>query len=140
RPPPPGVGTPGTRAGSYIVTAMIVISIIIALAIGIRPILIGLEPGQVMEGADFRWGIYVSTLRAKIEFLPFGSGLSTFAYVFPRFQGYLGTFATDYAHNDYLQAFLELGLMAPIIVGLSFAAYARRMFELLRAEGGRSFT
>ena len=133
------VGTSRTRVASYIVIALVVISIIAALAIGMVPILNALEPGQIKEGADFRWGIYAATLRAAIEFLPFGSGLSTFADVFPQFQGYLGGFI-DYAHNDYLQAFLELGLVAPVIVALLFAAYATRMLELLRAEGGRSFT
>ena len=77
---------------------------------------------------------------AAIEFMPFGSGLSTFAGVFPRFQiGDAGGYI-DYAHNDYLQAFMELGLVAPVVIGLLFAAYVTRMRELLRAEGGRSFT
>src|SRR6266478_4340402 len=82
---------------------------------------------------------YAATLRATIEFLPFGSGLSTFADVFPRFQGDI-SLSFDYAHNDYLQAFMELGFVAPVVVWLLFAAYATRMSELLRAEGGRSFT
>jgi hypothetical protein len=35
---------------------------------------------------------------------------------------------------------MELGVVAPVVVALFFAAYAMRMFALLRAEGGRSFT
>ena len=46
----------------------------------------------------------------------------------------------DYAHNDYAQAFLELGLAAPIIGALLLAAYGMRMVELLRRKGRRSFT
>ena len=133
------VGTSRTRFASYVVTALVGISIILALVIGIGPVLSGLDPGQMMSGADFRWKIYAATLRAAIEFLPFGSGLSTFGDVFPRFQGYSGVFV-DHAHNDYLQLLMELGLAAPIIVALFFVAYVRRMLELLRAEGGRSFT
>ena len=79
-------------------------------------------------------------MRAAIEFLPFGSGLSTFASVFPRFQGGVFGGYIDYAHNDYLQLFMEIGLVAPVIVALLLAAYVMRMGELLRREGGRSFT
>jgi len=46
----------------------------------------------------------------------------------------------DYAHNDYLQAFMELGLAAPVIVLLAFAAWLRRLVELLRSRDARSFT
>ena len=60
--------------------------------------------------------------------------------VFPRFQiGVVGGYI-DYAHNDYLQVFMEIGLAAPVIVGLLLVAYVQRMSELLRAERGRSFT
>src|SRR5262249_4185817 len=70
----------------------------------------------------------------------FGSGLSTYAGVFPRFQmtdagGYI-----DYAHNDYLQALMELGLAAPVVVVLFAIAWAMRCRELLRDETARSFT
>ena len=133
-------GASRTRAASYVVIGLVVISIGVALAIGVGPLLRGLEPGLVQASADFRWSIYVATLRAAIEFLPFGSGLSTYADVFPRFQladvgGYI-----DYAHNDYLQAFMELGLAAPIIIVLLFAAWLSRFVELLRARVARSFT
>jgi O-antigen ligase len=87
-----------------------------------------------------RFAIYAATLRAAIEFLPFGSGLSTFASVFPRFQtGVFGGYI-DYAHNDYLQFFMEAGLVAPVIVALLLATYVMRMGELLRRDRARSFT
>jgi O-antigen ligase len=133
------VGTTRTRYAAYAVAALVAISIILALLIGAGPVLSGLEPGQLRSGADSRLQVYAATLRAAIEFLPFGSGLSTFADVFQRFQGDVGAYM-DYAHNDYLQAFMELGLAAPVIVALLLAAYVMRMWELLRAEGGRSFT
>src|SRR6185369_855769 len=67
------VGTSRTRLASYVVTALVGISIIVALAIGLAPVLQGLEPENVQSGADFRWQIYLATLRAAVEFLPFGS-------------------------------------------------------------------
>jgi len=125
---------------SYVVAGLIVISIGIAFAIGIGPLLRGLEPAQLQANADFRWAIYAATLRGAVEFLPFGSGLSTYAEVFPRFQvADVGGFI-DYAHNDYLQAFMELGLAAPVLLALLFAAWSMRFIELLRDRVGRSFT
>ena len=60
--------------------------------------------------------------------------------VFPRFQvADVGGFI-DYAHNDYLQAFVELGLAAPIVLALLFATWLARFIDLLRDHAGRSFT
>lgn len=132
--------TSSVRVASFVVTGVVVISIGVALAIGVGPLLRGLEPGQLQASADFRWSIYTATLRAAIEFLPFGSGMSTYADVFPRFQVTdVGGFI-DYAHNDYLQAFMELGLVAPVVVLLLFAAWLSRLFKLLQTHADRSFT
>jgi O-antigen ligase len=132
--------SPRERIANYVVSGLIVISIGVALAIGIGPLLRGLEPGQLQPSVDFRWTIYAATLRGAVEFLPFGSGLSTYADVFPRFQvADVGGFI-DYAHNDYLQAFMELGLVAPVVVALLFATWLARFVELLRDHAGRSFT
>jgi O-antigen ligase len=72
--------------------------------------------------------------------MPFGSGLSTYAGVFPRFQVADAGGFIDYAHNDYLQAVMELGLAAPVIIVLFFAAWAARCVALLRDRAARSFT
>jgi hypothetical protein len=128
------------KTANVIAAGLLVISAAIALAIGIGPILRGLAPEALHSSADFRWAIYVATWQGGLQFLPFGSGLSTYAGVFPRFQvtdagGYI-----DYAHNDYLQAFMELGLAAPVIVVLLIVAWATRCRDLLRDEAARSFT
>lgn len=129
---------PGAGAAAALVAALVALAIVLALAIGIEPIARAFAPGHLQGSADFRAGIYAATIRGAVEFLPFGSGLSTFAGVFPRFQtGDLGGYI-DHAHNDYLQAFLELGLVAPVLVALLLGAYVARMRVLLRtgAAGG----
>lgn len=136
------VSTEGRSANTYanwIVLALVVVAVMLAVAIGLAPVLERMEPEQLTLNAEGRLAIYAATVRAAIEFLPFGSGLSTFADVFPQFQ--IGGFGgyVDHAHNDYLQAFMELGLAAPIAIALLLAAYASRIVELLRREGGRSF-
>ncbi len=130
----------GWKHANLIVTGVVVTGIVLGALIGLAPILERVEPDQLRLSAEGRLAISAATLRAAIEFLPFGSGLSTFASVFPRFQvealgGYI-----DYAHNDYMQFFMEQGLAAPVIVGLLLFTWAKRMTALLRREDGRSFT
>jgi O-antigen ligase len=130
----------GVQHPNLLVLGMIGVSAVLAFAIGVAPILERFEPEQLALTTQNRLMIAAATIRAAIEFLPFGSGLSTFPDVFPRFQtGMLAGFV-NYAHNDYVQAFMELGFAAVIIVGLLFTAYVARMVELLRREGTRSFT
>ena len=101
------------------VGGIVVLGLVLAALIGLgadprkdaSPISCGFRP----QG---RVAISAATLRGAIEFLPFGSGLSTFASVFPRFQVEVFGGYIDYAHNDYLQLFMELGLAAPVIVAL----------------------
>jgi O-antigen ligase len=129
----------GAKSARLVVPSLIAVGIVLAVAIGIAPILERFEPRELTLSEGGRGGLFMATARAAIDFLPFGSGLSTFAEVFPRYQVMnLGGIA-QYAHNDYLQAFMELGLAAPVIVALMLGAYAKRIVELLRAEGSRSF-
>ena len=128
------------RHAKRVVGALVVLGIALAALVAMAPILEKFEPGQLRLSGAGRLALSAATWRAAVEFLPFGSGLSTFAVVFPRFQGEVFGGYVDYAHNDYLQLFLEIGLAAPLIVALMFAAYALRMRELLRRKDGRSFT
>ncbi len=130
----------GQKHANLIVGALVVVGIALAAVIGLAPILEKFEPGQLRLAGEGRFALYAATLRAAIEFLPFGSGLSTFASVFPRFQsGVFGGYI-DYAHNDYLQLLMEVGLAAAVIVALLLVTYVMRMRRLLRRDGRRSFT
>jgi hypothetical protein len=124
----------------YLVPGLVAVSLALALAIGITPVLDNLEPRALQLHAEGRMLMTETTLTAAVEFLPFGSGLSTLVDVFPRFQPPQLAGLIDYAHNDYAQAFMELGIAAPIAVALLLAAYAMRMIELLREKGSRSFS
>ena len=128
------------RHARWVVGALIVLGIALAALIALAPVLEKFEPGQLRLSGGGRLALSAATWRAAVEFLPFGSGLSTFAVVFPRFQGEVFGGYVDYAHNDYLQLFLEIGLAAPLVVALMLGAYALRMRELLRRRDGRSFT
>ena len=136
--------TSPTRWAIVFVLGLIVIAALLALAIGVTPIVSSLEPERLQMSAGTRLATYIGTIRAALEFLPFGSGLSTFASVYPRFQleggrEYAGTFMNA-AHNDYLQAFMELGLAGGAAVALLLLAYVIRMAQLASRERGRRFT
>jgi O-antigen ligase len=129
----------GLKHAGLIVGALVFVGIAVAALIGLSPLLARITPEQLgMSGAD-RIALSAATLRAAIDFLPFGSGLSTFADVFPRYQADVFGGHIDHAHNDYLQLFMELGLAAPVIAALALAAYVMRMSELLRRQSARSF-
>ena len=130
----------GLKYANWIVGALVISGIAVAALIGLSPILRGFSPEQLGLSGEGRLALSAATLRAAIEFLPFGSGLSTFADVFPRFQSDVFGGYIDHAHNDYLQLFMEVGLAAPVIVALALAAYVIRVSELLRRDSRRSFT
>lgn len=128
------------KRGRLVVAALIVLGVALAAAIGITPVLERFDPSTVRLSGEGRLALYAATLRAGLDFFPFGSGLATFAGVFPRYQGGVFGGLIDYAHNDYLQLFMETGLVAILVVPLLLVAYAARMRQLLRRRGVRSFT
>lgn len=131
---------PGQRHARWLVPALVVAGIALAALIGLAPVLDRFGPEELRLSGGGRLALSAATLRAAAEFVPFGSGLSTFSVVFPRFQADVFGGYVDYAHNDFLQLFLEVGLVAPLLVVLAVATYAIRMRELLRRTDARSFT
>ncbi len=130
----------GRPRGNVILGALILLGVVLAALIGLAPVLERFGPTELRLSGEGRFALYAATLRAAIEFLPFGSGLSTFADVFPRFQQSVFGGYIDYAHNDYLQLFMEIGVAGGVVIALLLYTYALRMAALLRHRGGRSFT
>ncbi len=113
-------------------------AIAFAAYIGLTPVLERFAPDNLSLGFQGRAQIAAASVRAGLDFLPFGSGLGTFADVFRRYQveGLPGF--VDHAHNDYAELFLELGVAGVAIVVLLAAAYAMRWLELARVWRERS--
>ncbi len=109
-----------------------------AAYIGLTPVLERFAPDTLSLGYDDRARLAMATLRAGLDFLPFGSGLGTFADVFRRYQLEAIPGFVDHAHNDYAELFLELGVAGVAVAVLLAAAYAMRWAELLRAWRERS--
>jgi O-antigen ligase len=74
------------------------------------------EVASSRGGREFIWA---KTLQAIADFMPFGSGLGTFAEVFPRYEDPLevADVYINHAHNDYLELLLEFGvLIVPLLI------------------------
>lgn len=62
--------------------------------------------------SDGRIPLARNTFDAALAFMPFGSGMGTFAHVYPAFEKATDGFTASYvnrAHNDYLELWLEAG-------------------------------
>lgn len=80
-----------------------------------------------------------ATLEAARTFWPWGSGVGTFESVFPRFQAVQSPGYVEYAHNDYAQLAMELGL-AGVLLALALAWLVLAQLRALwraRGRGGR---
>ncbi len=66
--------------------------------------------GSGTDGAT-RWQLFKATWEAARAFFPFGSGLGSYAGVFPQFQPLEISGFAEYAHSDFIQLLMECGLL-----------------------------
>lgn len=89
---------------------------------------LGRFAGQtVATDSAFRHLIAASTWTAALEFWPLGSGLGSFAGVFPRFQPAEVSGFAPHAHSDYVQLLMECGLLFVALAGLALWLVGRRL-------------
>ena len=112
-----------TRSGSRLLIAAAAGSAIIMAAVLIVPDQLAGRFAALSSNADtsteIRAAIWRETLPLISEFKLFGCGLGGFASVFLKHQATANVYTVEFAHNDYLQYLVELG-----IVGFSFLAAA----------------
>jgi O-antigen ligase len=65
---------------------------------------------------DTRVSIWKSTLEICPQYLLTGAGLGAFETVYRQYNDVVPTKTIDYAHNDYIQLLLELGLPAMLVL------------------------
>lgn len=88
-----------------------------------------------------RQQIFVKTVQAAKDFMPFGSGLGSFAGVYDLYQS-PATVTNErviHADNDYAELALELGLGAIILILLFFAWWGNAVREVWRRGRGGPF-
>ena len=114
-----------------VLVGMAGLALLLAAYVGLTPIVERFAPDELALSYEGRMRIAGAALRAGVEFLPFGSGLGTFADVFRRFQVEGLTGFVDHAHNDYAELFLEMGVAGIAVLALFAAAYAMRWAVLV---------
>jgi hypothetical protein len=77
-----------------------------------------------------RWRVWRDGAGALGDFWLTGSGLSSFRYVFPMYRSFGGLTSYSWAHNDYLQLLLELGIPGLAILAWLIAAAAVAAFRV----------
>ena len=104
---------------------------LVALAVGVDALLARFEAeGGYLSGE--RWLYVIGTWHAALAFWPFGSGLGSYAAVFPAFQPIGVHGFIEHAHNDYVQLLMECGLLAVAFGALALALIARQTARLVR--------
>ena len=130
------------NAGSVQAKVLLIVlaasALLLGSYVGLTSVLERFGPDEVSLAYASRVQLAGATLRAALDFLPLGSGLGTFADVFHRYQPDRITGFIDHAHNDYAEAFLELGVAAVAAILLLALAYVARWRDLLRARRSRS--
>jgi O-antigen ligase len=103
-----------------------------ALWIGIDPVLTRFElvPQELARDETGRTAVWRDSLGAVEDFWLTGSGLSSFQYVFPIYRSFGGRRFYSWAHNDYLQLAVELGLPGLFLAGLIIAWIVRRAYRV----------
>lgn len=84
--------------------------------------------------ADARVQFSRTTLDGAKSFLPFGSGVGSFVYVYPGIEKPtdVAPYFANHAHNDIAEAVLEAGIPALILMALFVVWIVRKSFQVWR--------
>jgi O-antigen ligase len=115
---------PGKRLGAL--AALAVAILVVALWIGVEP-LVGRFVGVTDEWdrEATRIQVWRDSAPAVRDYWLTGSGLSSFRYVGSRYRSFGGRIFYSWAHNDYLQLAIELGLPGLALLGWIGASVVR---------------
>ncbi len=108
------------------------------VAVYLSPFHDRLDAGNTTS-VDERKVMWSNTARAIPDFLPFGSGVSSFPSVYPRYEDPTLTTRTitNHAHNDYLEIALETGIPGVLLL-IAFlwwwAARTRSIWQSAEAD------
>lgn len=111
---------------------------LLAVVVVVSPVLTDLGITDFRDDPLSRADTWRKTWRAIADVWPTGSGIGSFEALFPRYEK--PEFVTDtfvnHAHNDYLEALLEMGAPAILMIAAALAWLVWRTIEIWRSESG----
>lgn len=97
------------RSGIKIAREIAIAVIFAAVIIGIGPLIEDLGSRNLMK--DARWMYFGNTLKYVHDFPVLGTGLGTFAEIYPMYETKYNPGLVDHAENDYLEVLAESGII-----------------------------
>ncbi len=104
--------------------------------LGISPVIERFAQAEKDTSMAQRIIAWQGTIKAIGDFWLFGSGLGTFQYVFPVYYPSGLQLFYDHAHNDYLEFFLETGLIGAVIMASFFFSLIMGIIKSNWNKGG----
>ena len=83
-----------------------------------------------------RYTAYKTSLAAALDYFPFGSGLGTFASIYRTYENPEQVTSTymNHAHSDYIELFLETGVLGVLLIGLFLWWWLRQTITIWRSK------
>ena len=111
------------------------------LALALSPVGERLALAQASTSLSTRQDMLSTSFEAIREFGPVGSGLGTFANVYPLFEDpdLIGLTYVNHAHNDYVELVVEMGIAGLVLIILFLAWWAISARKMLAAPNASLF-
>jgi O-antigen ligase len=95
----------------------------------------GLPAAGAGASLESRAAIFKTSLKAASEFAPLGSGVGTFAEIYPRYEDPASIWPTfaNHAHSDFIEILLETGVAGLILVALFLIWWIGRVVAIWRS-------
>jgi O-antigen ligase len=126
------------RRALHLLLALALLIVGIVAWIGLDPVVhrFQLLPDE-WEKEKGRLQVWIDSWEAVQDFTFTGAGLGSFRYVFPLYRTFGGVIYYSCAHNDYLQALIELGVPGMALIILAVALLWRRAGQIRRRLEGQ---
>jgi O-antigen ligase len=109
------------RSSVILVVVLFSFALFYLLWLGIGPVIERLATiGYWDTTMGYRLQTWQGAMDMVKDFYPFGTGLGTFIYIFPRYQTIGASVIFDHAENDYVEFFSDLGLIGGALLWIGF--------------------
>lgn len=95
---------------------------------------------ETLAEGDGRFDIWTVTMKAAADVAPVGAGLGTFEPFYPAWEpvALTGSAFVNHAHNEYMELWLEAGLLAPVVLLIFVVWLVRAALRAWSGPGGAS--